>query len=69
MVFKARAPFARPVLELALAMQEVGQVSLFVAELFADFVEMAAEVGEHIGMRAELPAVDGRIAVMRQGRL
>jgi len=57
-VLEAGAPAGGPVLELALAVQEVREKVLLVAVLAAHLVDVGAKVRQRVGVRAQLEAID-----------
>lgn len=49
-VLETGAPLSGPVSQLALTVQKVRQIGLFVSELFANAVKVVAEIRQHIGV-------------------
>jgi len=68
-VFETWTPSRRPVGQLALAVQMIRQISLFVAELLSNLVCLGFEVFEHIGVCAQIEPKNRRIAGDAPGAL
>ena len=68
-VFEAGAPLGGPVGQPALAVQKVREIGLLVAKLPANGFKVRAEMLQHVGVRAQLEAVDGGVARDAPGAL
>ena len=60
-VFEAGAPLGGPVGQPALAVQKVREIGLLVAELPANGFKVRAEMLQHVGVRAQLEAINKRV--------